>query len=141
MSQLVQAHAYVYNDSDSGLIDTTYCPDNVVGDECQSEACWFDFAFSGQNTTYTSTYLAFTYQLNNICPGETDFRLFYDGYGTVGNIFEVYFDDVLEWQSPCTTASSSQDFTVPAGTRKVRFVVFGSCSSYGDVWSIQGVCL
>lgn len=142
MSQLVQAQVFEYNDQNSGLTDTTYCPDTVIGDECPS-ACWFDFSFGGGNFAYSTQYLAFTYQVNNICTtADIDIQITYDAFSTVGNIFQMYVDDVLEWNTGCITGSSFVNKTIPAGTRKVTFIVYGSCNSItGDEWALTSVCL
>lgn len=142
MSQLVQAQVFEYNDQDSGLTDTTYCPDSVIGNECPS-GCWFDVFFDGGNTSYSTEYLAFTYQVNNICTAAAiDVQITYDAFSTIGNIFQLYVDDVLQWSSGCITGSGFVVKTIPAGTRKVNFTVRGACSGgSGDAWALTLVCL
>lgn len=142
MSQLVQSQIYEYNDQDSGLTDTTYCPDTVIGDECPTD-CWFDFAFGGGNTAVVGDYLAFTYQVNNICTDDDiDIQVTYDAFNVYGNIFSMYVDDVLTWQTACMTGTGSDYLTIPAGTRKVRFTVAGNCAGgSGDLWALTSVCL
>jgi hypothetical protein len=141
MTQLVQASVFYYNDQDSGLTDTSYCFDSVLGDECPS-GCGIDISDGGGNTSYSSSYQAFTYSLNNTCTEEIDIQLTYDAFTFIGNKFDVYVDNVLLWTSGCVTGTGFVNLTIPAGSYKILYYVTGACSGgAGDAWALTVVCL
>lgn len=138
MATLAQAHVFTATDEGSGVVQTN---------ECQAcTLCNFQVSKSG---TYPEpvplNYNAFVWLLTGVCPeADREVQIIWNSFSLVKNRFVVEADDVSIYDSGCNTGSGSANFDIPAGTAKVKLIVYGRCEvpvpEDFDQWSVSLGC-
>jgi hypothetical protein len=135
MATLAQARVAWYKDDGLNVTTDAYCQ--------QCTVCPIVINESGGSTVYTIEYLAYQWNVYNLCTSATISALItHDSFSDIANRFLVSANGATVYNSTCVTGSVSTSFTIPAGTNEVQLVVYGNCNLFGagDLWSVAINC-
>ena len=133
----------VFSNTNAGASYSYVCGAAYVYGSGNCTACAASDSGYGEKAAALSNYVAYIGTSTNVCNNASfNVSFVWDGFGVIGNNFELIANGATIYSTGCVATSGSATVAVPAGTHTITWRVFGACNLTGDdIWSLSVQCL